>query len=228
MSGRPDAIEAEPSVLGLDEVIRDRRTVRRYLSTKIEPAVFETLIEAAIQAPSACNRQEWKFIVVNERPLLHWLFERGGASFLDHISQGILVLYCNRTDNRTYWDPVQSAAAAIMLLQLKASTMGIGCCWVCHLPPKKEIRRKFGIPSYYDPIAFISLGYYQRPPFRRPRKSDPKAVLAYNHFSFDDPPLPWFDWRLWLRSWARRGYYWFPWRQYLYPFVRTHEKKFYD
>jgi nitroreductase len=212
----------------LDEIVYGRRTIRHYSDKKIAPEVYEELISAAVQAPSACNRQEWRFLVVEDKRLLHWLFEEGGATFIDHVPQGILVLHVNRTDNKAYWDPIQSAAAAIMLLQLKAYALGIGSCWVCHLPPKREIRRKFNIPSYYDPIAFVTLGYWTREPARRPRKVAVKSLLAYNRFAFDEPPLPVFDVRVFLRLWARRLYYLFPWRKHLYPWVRKYEKKFYD
>lgn len=211
-----------------DEVIYNRRTSRHYLPDKIPAEIYEELISAAVQAPSACNKQEWKFVVVDDRELLHWLFEQGGASFLDHVPQGILVLYCNRTDNKAYWDPVQSAAAAITILQLKAYAMGIGSCWVCHLPPKREIRRKFRIPSYYDPIAFVTLGYCKREPARRPRKVNVESLLAYNQFDFDEQPLPRLDWDVILRRWLRRLYYLCPWRKYLYPIAKKYEKKFYD
>lgn len=211
-----------------DSVVYGRRTSRRYLPEKLSPEVYETLISAAVQAPSACNRQAWKFIVVDDLKLLHWLFEQGGASFLDHVPQGILVLYCNRTDNTAYGDPVQSAAAATMLLQLKASEMGIGSCWVCHLPPKREIRKKFRIPAYYDPMAFVTLGYCQRTPFRRPRKADTRNLLSYNRFESTEPPLARIDWSMGIRLWARRFYYLFPWRRFLYPWAKKYEKKFYD
>lgn len=211
-----------------DDLISSRRTSRRYLPEKLPEDVYEQLISAAIQAPSACNRQAWKFIVVDDRGLLHWFFEQGGATFLDHIPQGILVLYCNRTDNAIYGDHLQSAAAAITLLQLKAYSMGIGSCWVCHLPPKREIRKKFKIPAYYDPVAFVTLGYCKRDPARRARKVDVRSTFTYNRFDFTDAPLPWCDWRLFLRSAARRLYYVFPWRKYLYPLAKKYEKKFYD
>jgi len=212
----------------LDEIIHNRRTMRRYADTKIPHEVYHELIEAAVQAPSACNRQEWRYIVVDDKEKLHWLFEQGGATFIDHVPQGILVVYINRTDNKTYWDPVQSAAASIMLLQLKAYSLGIGSCWVCHLPPKREIRKKFGIPSYYDPVAFVTLGYWMREPARRPRKIAVEELFTYNHFDFKEPRLPWFDAAVFARRWARRLYYLFPWRKHLYPWVRKYEKKFYD
>lgn len=228
---RPDSRFSSPSanqLKELDEVIYNRRTSRHYLPDKIPAEVYAELISAAIQAPSACNEQEWKFIVVEDREILHWIFEQGGATFIDHIPQGILVLYYNRTDNKAYRDHVQSAAAAITILQLKAYALGIGSCWVCHLPPKREIRRKFKIPPYYDPIAFVTLGYCKREPVRRPRKTDVRSVLSYERFDFADPPLPWFDWKIFLRRWARRLYYLFPWRKYLYPIAKRYEKKFYD
>lgn len=214
--------------MDFDEVVFNRRTIRRYEPELLSRDIYEQLISAAIQAPTACNEQGWKFIVVNEPSLLEWLFEQGGATFIRGVPQGILVLYNNRDDNWAYWDPVQSAAAAIMILQLKAYSLGIGSCWVCHLPPQGEIRRKFNIPSSYDPIAFVTLGYPTREPSQRERKVAPRSILGYNRFEFDDPPVPWFDWEIFVRSILRRLYYLFPWRKHLYPYIKKYEKKFYD
>jgi nitroreductase len=211
-----------------DELLYSRRTVRKYEERAIPREVYEELIDAAIQAPSACNRQQWKFIIVDDKALLHRVFEQGGATFIDHISNAILVLYCNRSDNLAYWDHVQSGAAATMVLQLKAYELGIGSCWVCHLPPKRELRRWFGIPGYYDPIALVTLGYFHREPFRRPRKQNLAGLMAYNRFDFADAPLAFFDAALFARKWARRLYYLFPWRKHLYAYARKYEKKFYD
>lgn len=50
----------------LGSVIDKRRSIRRYQSTKVGPAVIERLLRAATQAPSAHNRQPWRFVVLDD------------------------------------------------------------------------------------------------------------------------------------------------------------------
>jgi coenzyme F420-0:L-glutamate ligase / coenzyme F420-1:gamma-L-glutamate ligase len=50
----------------LGSVIHKRRSIRRYQSAQIDPAVIERLLRAATQAPSAHNRQPWRFAVLDD------------------------------------------------------------------------------------------------------------------------------------------------------------------
>jgi coenzyme F420-0:L-glutamate ligase / coenzyme F420-1:gamma-L-glutamate ligase len=50
----------------LGSVVHKRRSIRRYQSAQIGPAVIERLLRAATQAPSAHNRQPWRFVVLDE------------------------------------------------------------------------------------------------------------------------------------------------------------------
>ncbi len=210
------------------EVIKGRRSVRRYRQDLIDDHIIQKLIEAAVHTPTACNIQGWKFIVVNDRRLIQEMFDRGGATFLRDAPQGILVCYENRTDNVTYQDPVQSAAAAVQNMILMAHCYNIGCCWVLHLPPKRELRRMFKIPRTYDPVAFVSMGYYSYELRPHELKYTLQDVYAYNTFDFKKPKLPLIDWRILTRRILRQLYYLCPKRKYLYPLAKRFEKKFYN
>lgn len=50
----------------LGSVIHKRRSIRRYQSAQIDPAVIERLLHAATRAPSAHNRQPWRFVVIDD------------------------------------------------------------------------------------------------------------------------------------------------------------------
>jgi nitroreductase len=52
------------------QVIRDRRSVRRYTTEPVDDATLEVLLEAAIWAPSAVNVQPWAFGIIRDRSLL--------------------------------------------------------------------------------------------------------------------------------------------------------------
>ncbi|HEX54915.1 MAG TPA: hypothetical protein ENF49_02175, partial [Candidatus Altiarchaeales archaeon] len=132
--------------MDLIEAIHSRRSVRKFKDKKIPDKDILKLIESAIYAPSACDIQGWRFIIVDKPEIIRELVDRGAASFIRNTTQGILVLYDNRTDNLEYMDYIQSAAAGIQNILLVAHSLGIGTCWVCHLPSKNEIREMFDIP----------------------------------------------------------------------------------
>ncbi len=61
------------------QLIRGRRSVRRYLPDPVERSLLEMLLTAAIWAPSAHNRQPWRFCVVTSDPVKQELSDRMGA-----------------------------------------------------------------------------------------------------------------------------------------------------
>ena len=56
--------------MDLMEAIYSRRSVRSYTDKQVEKPIVETLLQAAIQAPSALNQQPWAFAVIQDRKLL--------------------------------------------------------------------------------------------------------------------------------------------------------------
>lgn len=168
----------------LIDIIKKRRSVREFEDKEISKDMIEAIIEAANFAPSASNLQLWRFIIVEDKEIKNKLVDMGGAIFIKDVPLGILVLYDNQTNNIEYSDHVQSAAAAIQNMLLMADYIGLGACWICQLPPKKQMRRLFGVPSYYDPIAYIALGYPRRYPKPHPRENKITDIISHNRFDF--------------------------------------------
>ncbi len=213
--------------MDLFDAINFRRSIRRYSDKKISREDIEKIVEASIHAPSACDIQGWKFIVIDNPELMKEIVNMGAASFIKNAPFGILVLYDNKTDNLEYMDHIQSAAAAIQNMLLAAYALGIGGCWVCHLPRKQELRKLFGIPKNYDPIAYIAMGYPKEGSKSRPRKYGVKELISYNKFDFVEGETPDIDINLHLKRFFRRLYYLLPFRKYLKPIVdKKFEKKF--
>jgi nitroreductase len=166
----------------LKSAIKNRRSVRKFLDKKIEPEIIRQIIEAAVLAPSACNIQGWRFIVVQDQKLKEEMVKKGSASFIKNAPLGILVAYDQRTDNTEYQDHIQSASAAIQNLLLAAFEQGLGSCWICQLPTKKELSKLFNIPSSFSPIAYIALGYPAQNIEPMPRKYEIDRLIGYNQF----------------------------------------------
>jgi nitroreductase len=177
--------------MDLKEAIEKRRSVRAYSDRAVGAGEIEEIISAGLRAPSACDRRAWRFIVVDREELKQRIFDEGGTRFIKDSPVGIIVLYDNRTDDLEYCDHIQSGAAAIQNMLLAATALGIGSCWVCHLPYKKTMRALFAIPRWYEPIAYVALGYPAAPAGpRTPRERGPRDVTAWNRFDFEEGAPP--------------------------------------
>lgn len=142
----------------LEEAIYGRRSIRKFNDKEVPDSLIKELIDAAIQAPSACNLQGWKFLVVREgdRKIFH-------NEILSHAPAIILVAYKNdavSTTGTLHRDYVQSAAAAIENMLLMAYSKGIGACWICDIPESAVLQSYFRIPNNYEIFAAVALGYY--------------------------------------------------------------------
>lgn len=165
------------------EAIKKRRSVRQFQNRPVDQGLIIKVIEAGMWAPSACNLQNWKFIVIDNQNLKEKLVDWGAAIFIKHAPMAILVLYDNRTANIEYQDHIQSAAAAIQNMLLAAISLELGTCWICQLPTKGRLRKLLKIPSTYDPIACIVIGYPAKEAKAVNRKGDMEAMVSWNEFS---------------------------------------------
>lgn len=170
----------------LKEAIFKRRSVRKYLRKPVEKTLIEKVLESAIWAPSACDLQGWRFIVVEDEERKRELIKQGVVK-LKNVPVGIFVIYDNRTRNPEYQDHVQSAAAAIQNMLLTAHSLGLGGCWFCALPPKECLRKMLKLPWHYDPIALVAIGYPAESPKEVLRKKAVPDLWCYGEFDFAEP-----------------------------------------
>jgi nitroreductase len=168
----------EPTIKGtrgvlpkdLQAAIESRRSVRKFRPEPVPRELLMQVIAAGVQAPSACNIQGWRFILVEKPELRRTLHEAGGSVLIPASPSGILIVYDNTTKNTPYRDDVQSAAACIQNMLLAAQGFGLGACWICNLPSPSFLRRLLGIPWNYSPVAYMILGY----PVDGPRQGLPR------------------------------------------------------
>ena len=153
--------------MDLDTAILTRRSIRTFSDKPVSGETVDSLIEAAILAPSAGNKQGWRFIIVDSDEIKKTLCAFNGIAMpnghdlIMKAPLGIVVLYRNDVSKNLYEykDHIQTAGAAIENLLLKATELGLGTCWICKLPTQKKMRKIFGIPECYDVIAYVALGY---------------------------------------------------------------------
>ena len=154
-----------------NQAIRARRSIRKFKpGVSIPRADVESMLEAAMLAPSACNSRPWEFFVVQNpevKAKLHAVHPFAGM--LETASLAIVVCALPEAQADVcegFW-PLDCGAAVENLL-VQAAALGYGACW-CGCWPRQErvedVARVVGAKSV--PVALISVGVPdEEPPAR--------------------------------------------------------------
>jgi len=147
----------------LIDVIYSRRSIRKYKDTPLSKDILETLLKAAMAAPTATNAQPWEFVVVTEPETLAAL--RGSTLFSRiNAPAAICVLGSERMQKnkagQKFW--VQDCSAATENILLAAAALGLGTVWVGVHPITlftRSVTRILNLPDGVKPLNLIFVGY---------------------------------------------------------------------
>ncbi len=167
------------------EAINKRCSVRDYQNRAIEAEKLESVLEAARLAPSASNRQEWRFIVVRDKETRQRLMR--AAKNQAFVGQApVVIACCAKTDNHVMTCgqacyPID-VAIAIEHMALKATEEGLGSCWIgaFYEDKAKEI---LGIPDDIRVVELLALGYPAKPNQGRKDRLSLKEIVMYDRWS---------------------------------------------
>ena len=155
------------------DTILARKSVRSYTDQKLSPEQIETLLKAAMAAPSGMNMQPWRFVVVTDQEVKDALAgPRGGM-----VAQAAAVfVVCGQTTMmmRPFGQPdaepvatdnpnwTADCAAATETLLLAAEAIGLGAVWTaCYPYPERmvSVREALGLPEDVSPYCVVPVGY---------------------------------------------------------------------
>jgi nitroreductase len=141
------------------EILFARRSIRRYTDEPLTGEEIQTLLEAAMAAPSGSNQKPWHFVVVTDRQTLQDLADAHPyGKMLGHAAAAIAV--CGDPSISDWW--VQDCTAATENILIAVSALGLGAVWIgCHGRAEREqaIRSVLGIPKEIGVQSLISIGH---------------------------------------------------------------------
>ena len=143
------------------DAIFHRTSIRKYQETPVEAEKIETLLRAAMAAPSACNQQPWEFYVVRNKEKIKELSE---ASPYAGCAKGAPVVFvpCYRKNCQVPMYAEIDLSAAVENLLLEADSLGLGAVWMGIAPQKDrmvDVRKGLDIPGELEPFALVPCGY---------------------------------------------------------------------
>lgn len=153
------------------EVIRSRRSIRKYLPKEIPEEKLATILEAARLAPSGGNRQPWKFIVIRENEMKAKVAEACSQQ-LWMADASVIIVGC--------WLPrpgvedmplARDVTMAMEHIVLAAVNEGFGTCWIGASGARANaLRTLLHIPPDVGINASITIGYPAAPPRQKETK----------------------------------------------------------
>ena len=147
------------------EVIKKRRSIRKFADRPVEKDKIETIIDATLRAPSARNARSSEFVIISDRQLLSRLSvaKPGGAAFIKDAPLAIVVF----ADPQKSHLSIDNAAISAVYIQLAAQALGLGSCWShmrgnAHSEQQSTNEYLAGLlhtPKHLEALCIIAIGY---------------------------------------------------------------------
>jgi nitroreductase len=168
----------------VSEAIRKRQSIRAYEDKPVPEEKLNRVLEAARLAPSASNRQNWKFVVVKDAQRRRELgMAASGQSFVGEAPVIIAAVATEPKGIMTCEVPRYAVDLAIAVehIALAAVEEGLGTCWIGAFSQKK-VREILGVPEEYKVVTVLPLGFPRREGGTKVRKSL-QEIVCYETFT---------------------------------------------
>ena len=163
------------------ELINKRQSVRKYKNEPVPAEVIAACIEAARLAPSACNAQPWKFVVVDDESLKQQVGEAAASLGMNKFCLHVPCLVAVVLEKPNIMSAIGSVlkgkeytlidiGIAAEHFCLQAAELGLGTCMIGWFDEKK-VQQLLGVPKNKRIPLLITIGYSDDPPRLKARKT---------------------------------------------------------
>ena len=173
------------------QLVVSRQSDRAYEHRPVEREKLERILQAACLAPSACNAQPWKFVVVDDPELARRVGKAAAGLGMNQFAKEapVHILIVEESMNFTSflgakikdkYFPLIDIGIAAAHITLAAESEGLGSCIVGWFD-EKEMKQLVGIPAGKRLLLDVVVGYAAKPKRKKSRKALDK-VVSYNHY----------------------------------------------
>ena len=164
------------------DVVRTRRSIRKYKPHTIPEDKLANILEAARLAPSGGNRQPWKFIIISDKEMKVKIAEAcSNQSWMADASVIIVGCWLPRP-GREDISSARNVTIAMEHIVLAAVNEGLGTCWIgASRERAKALRSLLNIPPEVGINASITIGYAAAPPRQKTTKKI-EEIVCYESY----------------------------------------------
>lgn len=170
--------------MDVSEAIRRRYSCRHYQDKPLSQNELSTILEAARQAPSAKNLQDWRLVVVAEKQTRKKLgVAANNQTFIEEA--GAIIIACTVSDYVMRCGQAVGPidiAIALEHIALQATELGLATCWIGSFYPEK-IRPIVGIPDDITIVELMALGH-PADDHKEHRREPLSRIVSYEKWQF--------------------------------------------
>ena len=161
----------------LFDVVRARRSIRKFMAKPVTQAQVRQILEAAQQAPSAGNLQAYEIYVVKNPTVRQRLDAASGSQ--GPVAAAPLVLVFCAVPSRSAQQYgargeqlfcIQDATIACAYAQLAATALGLASVWIGAVHEQEVVQEALRLPEGFWPVAFLPIGHPDESPAKPPRR----------------------------------------------------------
>ena len=153
-------------------LLKTRRSIRKYKDQKVEEEKIQKCLEAARWAPSASNKQPWEFLIVTDEQIRKKLSEiHPHASFV--AESPVVFIPLTKPEVHAKYHMSDSALATLQYM-IEAHSLGLGTCWagVIASSIEPEIKDLLGVPEHLNILGLVATGYSDEEPTKTRKEID--------------------------------------------------------
>lgn len=168
------------------ELAKERYSVRSFSDEKVESEKVNLILQAAKLAPTACNFQPQRLLVIDSQESLNKLKDCTPYHF--NAPLAILICYDKTVSWKRKYDEADSgetdASIVATHMMLEITNLGLGSTWVGSFDPEK-VKSSFNMPENFIPVAILPIGYESedsKPHPNHTTRFDNQKTIFYNSF----------------------------------------------
>lgn len=166
----------------LGDAIKKRYSERDYSDKIPDREQIMRILESAREAPNSCNMQVMHFLIIDDQSIRQEMSNLSTKKF-NWAPVNVILMVDSRITVKRH-SAIMSLGAAMQNMLLTATDMGLAACPMAGFSGDKKIREKMKIPTHYDLILIIGIGYPVDPLHKPPRERI--ALDESVHWNFFD------------------------------------------
>jgi len=140
------------------ELIKSRRSIRKFSKESVPSKTIEKVLEAGRWAPSGLNNQPWRFVVLTDEKK-DLLAEYTHYGYIIKGADKVILVFLDKKSSYNYEKDLMAIGACIQNMLLYAHSQKLGCCWLGEiLNKRKEIQKLLSFPEKLELKAVLAIG----------------------------------------------------------------------
>jgi nitroreductase len=165
--------------LNISEIIKTRRSIRKFLDIPVSDELIEQILEAGRWAPSGLNNQPWRFAIIKDKQLRIEISKLTHYSKIVQSADVLIPVFLDTQKSYHREKDIQAIGASIQNMLLMIHALGLGAVWLGEIIKSGvQISRLLDLTDELELMAVLAIGHPAESPGAVKRKKLDDLVIV--------------------------------------------------